>query len=219
MMDVGGEEVPLEPGAVPLRATCRPRASGDGWPSACKRAAEVEHEGFWRGGDRLRRVRRRAWGSGTCAACWASVADAAAGRAFAAARPRTNRDARRFPFLDPSGAPRPHRRGCRERLSTLEDFQSSVAEVIDAGDLLPHYELAAVAVLAWERPGEEPSIRVTCAPRASGRGAPRHAARGRGLARTHEFGRTLRRRRRGVFLVRVERGVRSRSWAASRPTP
>lgn len=39
-------------------------------------------------------------------------------------------------------------------------LQSSVAEVIDAADLLPHYELAAIAVLeGQERPGEEPAIR------------------------------------------------------------
>lgn len=39
-------------------------------------------------------------------------------------------------------------------------LQASVAEVVDAGDLLPHYELAAIAVLeGLERPGEEPSIR------------------------------------------------------------
>lgn len=39
-------------------------------------------------------------------------------------------------------------------------LQSSVSEVVDAGDLLPDYELAAIAVLeGQERPGEEPAIR------------------------------------------------------------
>ena len=39
-------------------------------------------------------------------------------------------------------------------------LQSSVAEVVDAGDLLPEFELAAVAVMAGqERPGEEPAVR------------------------------------------------------------
>ncbi len=39
-------------------------------------------------------------------------------------------------------------------------LQTTVAEVIDAGDLLPEYELAAIAALeAVERPGEDPAIR------------------------------------------------------------
>jgi hypothetical protein len=39
-------------------------------------------------------------------------------------------------------------------------LQASVAEVVDAGDLLPEFELAALAVLeGQERPGEEPAIR------------------------------------------------------------
>jgi hypothetical protein len=39
-------------------------------------------------------------------------------------------------------------------------LQTSVAEIVDAGDLLPEYELAAVAVLeGQERPGEEPAVR------------------------------------------------------------
>lgn len=39
-------------------------------------------------------------------------------------------------------------------------LQASVSEVVDAGDLLPEYELAAVAVLeGQERPGEEPAVR------------------------------------------------------------
>lgn len=39
-------------------------------------------------------------------------------------------------------------------------LQATVAEVVDAGDLLPVFELAAVAVLeGQERPGEEPAIR------------------------------------------------------------
>ena len=39
-------------------------------------------------------------------------------------------------------------------------LQASVSEVVDAGDLLPHYELAAIAVLeGQERPGEEPAVR------------------------------------------------------------
>jgi hypothetical protein len=39
-------------------------------------------------------------------------------------------------------------------------LQASVAEIVDAGDLLPHFELAAVAVLeGQERPGEEPAVR------------------------------------------------------------
>ena len=37
---------------------------------------------------------------------------------------------------------------------------ATVAEVVDAGDLLPEFELAAVAVMAGqERPGEEPAVR------------------------------------------------------------
>jgi hypothetical protein len=39
-------------------------------------------------------------------------------------------------------------------------LHASVSEVVDAGDLLPHYELAAIAVLeGQERPGEEPAVR------------------------------------------------------------
>ncbi len=39
-------------------------------------------------------------------------------------------------------------------------LKASVSEVVDAGDLLPHYELAAIAVLeGQERPGEEPAVR------------------------------------------------------------
>ncbi len=39
-------------------------------------------------------------------------------------------------------------------------LQASVSEVVDAIDLLPHYELAAIAVLeGQERPGEEPAVR------------------------------------------------------------
>jgi hypothetical protein len=39
-------------------------------------------------------------------------------------------------------------------------LQATVAEVVDAGDLLPEFELAAIAVLeGQERPGEEPAIR------------------------------------------------------------
>lgn len=39
-------------------------------------------------------------------------------------------------------------------------LQATVAEVVDAGDLLPDFELAAVAVIeGQERPGEEPAIR------------------------------------------------------------
>ena len=39
-------------------------------------------------------------------------------------------------------------------------LQASVAEVVDAGDLLPDFELAAIAVLeGQERPGEEPAVR------------------------------------------------------------
>jgi len=39
-------------------------------------------------------------------------------------------------------------------------LQATVAEVVDAGDLLPEFELAAVAVLeGQERPGEEPAVR------------------------------------------------------------
>ncbi len=39
-------------------------------------------------------------------------------------------------------------------------LQASVSEIVDAGDLLPLYELAAISVLeGQERPGEEPAIR------------------------------------------------------------
>ena len=39
-------------------------------------------------------------------------------------------------------------------------IQASVAEIVDAGDLIPHFELAAIAVLeGQERPGEEPAVR------------------------------------------------------------
>lgn len=39
-------------------------------------------------------------------------------------------------------------------------LQASVSEVIDAGDLLPEFELAAINVLeGQERPGEEPALR------------------------------------------------------------
>lgn len=39
-------------------------------------------------------------------------------------------------------------------------LQSTVSEVVDAGDLLPEYELAAIAALEGvERPGEDPAIR------------------------------------------------------------
>ena len=39
-------------------------------------------------------------------------------------------------------------------------LHASVSDVVDAGDLLPHYELAAIAVLeGQERPGEEPAVR------------------------------------------------------------
>lgn len=39
-------------------------------------------------------------------------------------------------------------------------LQATVAEVVDAGDLLPEFELAAVSVLeGQERPGEEPAVR------------------------------------------------------------
>lgn len=39
-------------------------------------------------------------------------------------------------------------------------LQASVAEVVDAGDLLPVFELAALSVLeGQERPGEEPAVR------------------------------------------------------------
>lgn len=39
-------------------------------------------------------------------------------------------------------------------------IQASVSDVVDAGDLLPDYELAALAVLeGQERPGEEPAVR------------------------------------------------------------
>jgi len=41
-----------------------------------------------------------------------------------------------------------------------EVASEDVAEVVDAGDLLPEFELAAVAVMAGqERPGEEPAVR------------------------------------------------------------
>lgn len=37
---------------------------------------------------------------------------------------------------------------------------ATVSEIVDAVDLLPHYELAAIAVLeGQERPGEEPAVR------------------------------------------------------------
>jgi len=39
-------------------------------------------------------------------------------------------------------------------------LKASVSDLVDAGDLLPDYELAAVAVLeGQERPGEEPAVR------------------------------------------------------------
>jgi len=39
-------------------------------------------------------------------------------------------------------------------------LHTTISEVIDAGDLLPHFELAAIAVLeGQERPGEEPALR------------------------------------------------------------
>lgn len=39
-------------------------------------------------------------------------------------------------------------------------LDATVSEVVDAGDLLPHFELAALAVLEGEeRPGEEPAVR------------------------------------------------------------
>lgn len=39
-------------------------------------------------------------------------------------------------------------------------LDASVSEVVDAGDLLPEFELAAVSVLeGQERPGEEPAVR------------------------------------------------------------
>ena len=39
-------------------------------------------------------------------------------------------------------------------------LHTSISEVVDAGDLLPHFELAAIAVLeGQERPGEEPAVR------------------------------------------------------------
>jgi hypothetical protein len=39
-------------------------------------------------------------------------------------------------------------------------LQTSVSEVVDAGDLLPEFELAAIAVMeGQERPGEEPAVR------------------------------------------------------------
>jgi len=39
-------------------------------------------------------------------------------------------------------------------------IQASIAEIVDSGDVLPDYEMAAVAVLeGQERPGEEPAVR------------------------------------------------------------
>ena len=39
-------------------------------------------------------------------------------------------------------------------------LHATVSDVVDAVDLLPHYELAAIAVLeGQERPGEEPAVR------------------------------------------------------------
>ena len=39
-------------------------------------------------------------------------------------------------------------------------LQASVSEIVDAGDLLPEFELAAIAVMeGQERPGEEPAVR------------------------------------------------------------
>jgi hypothetical protein len=39
-------------------------------------------------------------------------------------------------------------------------LRATVSEVVDAGDVLPDYELAAIAVLeGQERPGEEPAVR------------------------------------------------------------
>ncbi len=39
-------------------------------------------------------------------------------------------------------------------------LSASVSEIVDAGDLLPEFELAAIAVLeGQERPGEEPAVR------------------------------------------------------------
>jgi hypothetical protein len=39
-------------------------------------------------------------------------------------------------------------------------LHATIAEVVDAGDVLPEYELAAIAVLeGQERPGEEPAVR------------------------------------------------------------
>ena len=39
-------------------------------------------------------------------------------------------------------------------------LHATVSEVVDAGDLLPDFELAAIAVLeGQERPGEEPAVR------------------------------------------------------------
>ncbi len=39
-------------------------------------------------------------------------------------------------------------------------LHATVSDVVDAIDLLPHYELAAIAVLeGQERPGEEPAVR------------------------------------------------------------
>jgi hypothetical protein len=39
-------------------------------------------------------------------------------------------------------------------------LKATVSEVVDAGDVLPDYELAAIAVLeGQERPGEEPAVR------------------------------------------------------------
>jgi hypothetical protein len=53
--------------------------------------------------------------------------------------------------------------GPREHVSDQIYFgrlQASVADVVDAGDLIPEFELAAVSVLeGQERPGEEPAVR------------------------------------------------------------
>lgn len=39
-------------------------------------------------------------------------------------------------------------------------LQATVADVVDAGDLIPEFELAAISVLeGQERPGEEPAVR------------------------------------------------------------
>jgi hypothetical protein len=39
-------------------------------------------------------------------------------------------------------------------------LHATVSEIVDAVDVLPHYELAAIAVLeGQERPGEEPAVR------------------------------------------------------------